>query len=1104
MKRVFSLLMVLWMGTLFAYYPINEPLVYPKNRILSTQSPQGKVSDEPCDWWYYWWTGVGDLTYWGVSNTGQGPIFVPRGLPELPPYDGSITQQYTYQARIGLDRGWNGVYPAGSAQPYTFAAGGWIGALYPVVIGKDTAWDTVVAKCAYYSDLGAMKVPEMENAGEVGDISGAGLYFSDMVIPEGFPHAGEYLFKQPGFDKEDYQALWPFADTSINKRRPGAKLDPAKGDIVSNQDTYAVCGDWISADDARVIWANPGGGPYQGRGMGIRVEVRTYSWNYDYNRDYLYINYKIRNMNDFPLRKLYLGYFMDNDIGDNPRPQGAWDDMIGFDKELNLGYTYDADAFEPGWKSPAGYIGCVLVETPEDIGLTGFLTWPNDPNLSIDHDTADGAKYEMMARKEFMTWVTPQDVRQLSASGPIEELKPGEEISFTVAIVAAPTLPELKAKARNAINQFETGYLGFAPPYSPIFTLRPGDGRVYISWDDRAEDYVDRMSGQKTFEGYRVYRSRTGLTGEWELLADYDLKGSYTKDTVVTKYLSGTSKATISFEGFEPEVAEGVYGDNQYTISFTDSVVRVDTTLDSTMVDDTLVVDTIIDPVAADYIVYNLTKQELYSYNPDAIKDGYGYFVIDKATNEPYPEKPGYHSGDKIYIDGFYVRIEDGKYDPAQPGADSTVNPKDVFVIKSYKAKPIGSQVGISHYLVDSTVTNGVTYYYTVTSYSRELPEYGVGSLESGKKKKWVIPRKEPMDMRQAGVDTISHPKGSGNALVKVVVVNPDEITGDEYRINFYPEKGDTIRYWRLTDVKRNKVLLDSITALSGERSVPVVDGLGISIDAVLVNGVDTEAVYDTMKSGWIKYDSIRKGWVKGKPNYGFLFKPDTGGLKYLSHDYEILFTPEGGKDVYGHSTPFEVRDSTLRKPAIFVYTDVAPKGEFSKGDIIKLYHRVDEKGLPRDHMLDMTVMVDTLLTPVPPKVGDFYYLKTLKAVTSDDEFVIKTTRSERLPSREVSLDSVRVVPNPYYIRAIWDESRVKQRIYFQGLPTDTTCTIRIFNAAGLLIREIKPEECNLGGGAKYWDLYTNEKLRAVSGLYIYQVVTKDGKSKVGKFVIIR
>jgi hypothetical protein len=98
-------------------------------------------------------------------------------------------------------------------------------------------------------------------------------------------------------------------------------------------------------------------------------------------------------------------------------------------------------------------------------------------------------------------------------------------------------------------------------------------------------------------------------------------------------------------------------------------------------------------------------------------------------------------------------------------------------------------------------------------------------------------------------------------------------------------------------------------------------------------------------------------------------------------------------------------------------------------------------------------------------------------------------------------VDNITIVPNPYYVRAPWDNNRFNQWIYFQHLPSH--CTIRIFTASGLLIRTLR-HDSEEGDGSETWDLLTEENMRAVSGLYIYQVEADDGKTAVGKFAIVR
>ena len=45
------------------------------------------------------------------------------------------------------------------------------------------------------------------------------------------------------------------------------------------------------------------------------------------------------------------------------------------------------------------------------------------------------------------------------------------------------------------------------PPEKPILKAIPGDGKVTLYWDDRAEKTFDAFYQRINFEGYRIYRS---------------------------------------------------------------------------------------------------------------------------------------------------------------------------------------------------------------------------------------------------------------------------------------------------------------------------------------------------------------------------------------------------------------------------------------------------------------------------------------------------------------------------------------------------------------------------------------------------------------------
>ena len=279
------------------------------------------------------WIEGGNLAQLPISNGGL------TGLYEAPSdwdgtYDGDMVEGYTV---------WNGYcadYPAGAGQYYLFSSGIWVGAICPSIVGGDTiGYEPRVATGAYTPDMSVMSP----------------LYLSSQMIPEGEPGAGDYLFFRPGVDPEPYQRRWPYADTaSINPKRRAYfgtdeyDLDPDRGDMVSFQDSWAVMGDWVPEDEGSFLWPSSG---YDTKGLGIRLEQRTYSWGSDFPvGDFIYLNYKIRNMNDFPLDSVYLGFFMDGDVGPGPLtgPEGPIDDLNGLDRSRNLGYVYDSNGREPG------------------------------------------------------------------------------------------------------------------------------------------------------------------------------------------------------------------------------------------------------------------------------------------------------------------------------------------------------------------------------------------------------------------------------------------------------------------------------------------------------------------------------------------------------------------------------------------------------------------------------------------------------------------------------------------------------------------------------------------------------------------------------------
>lgn len=147
----------------------------------------------------------------------------------------------------------------------------------------------------------------------------------------------------------------------------------------------------------------------------------------------------------------------------------------------------------------------------------------------------------------------------------------------------------------------------------------------------------------------------------------------------------------------------------------------------------------------------------------------------------------------------------------------------------------------------------------------------------------------------------------------------------------------------------------------------------------------------------------------------------------------------------------------------------------------------------------------------------DYYYYVVSHAGNLESSLFFTRTNLAANLQRQAGtrLDSIRVVPNPYNIRAARSLSLGfgLERIAFFDIPA--FCKISIFTERGDLIQQIEHTD---GSGDEYWDLVTTSRQTVVSGVYIaYFEVTEDyhdsntgallykkGENTFRKFVIIR
>jgi hypothetical protein len=83
----------------------------------------------------------------------------------------------------------------------------------------------------------------------------------------------------------------------------------------------------------------------------------------------------------------------------------------------------------------------------------------------------------------------------------------GETERFSMALIFGINTDDLFRRKKTVQQIYNANYRFAKPPEKPIVTVVPGDKKVTLYWDDRAEKTFDQFYQRINFEGYRVYRS---------------------------------------------------------------------------------------------------------------------------------------------------------------------------------------------------------------------------------------------------------------------------------------------------------------------------------------------------------------------------------------------------------------------------------------------------------------------------------------------------------------------------------------------------------------------------------------------------------------------
>lgn len=834
------------------------------------------------------------------------------------------------------------------------------------------------------------------------------------------------------------------------------------GEFSSDRDIYSVFDDSENS--------NPNGP------VGIEVEQTAFTYGRPYAEDMLFWDFTIHNKSGKHLTNVYVGYIAIF------RPDYDNEDLINIIDSNNDGnpdfvYVWDLNNIKDGaWAndpSDMGIIGLSILQTPKEIGVTDFHyfnrevmpkvdeeMWPiissnpNDPNIGIPEAFFHGSNLRIdTTHPDSLAKYFPKGapINFYIMTGPLE-LTPGESVKSSVAVVmgSAGNVPfqadttDLMNNLRITQQMFERKFQGSGPPSSPTLKAIAGNKSVRLAWDAKAEDSVDPLTGEKDFEGYKIYRSD-------------DLGKTWGKPV-------------------------------------TDSFGNV------------------------------------IGYKPIKIFD---------------------------LINGIQ-------------GQDPAFN------------QSLGNDSGIKHSFIDDNLLNGVEYWYCVTAFDRgnqdpdnleqsyqsplgssPMDANTVSVIPGVKAQNYIPPVYDPNIDEEGVIQPIG---GICQGLVKVDVIQPELLTGDNYLITFVDSvkkvEGNDTNYvlgfnlFRISAVSSDTVLLLNKHQFSDETldNLPIIDGFRLTVfDAP--SGVEfigwTKIHGDTCTFDWRtgpvdKY----KGRLDIVPETiytvdDFRITIDTnssGGLQAFWYDYflgelqdskqhlplkvEVITDPENPIDISSNTWLLEF---AIHAPSDFrnnFYSplgwDLVPGGKgYVKGspgyyekyaDLLVLEQVIIDEttndttysglylntnNFPDDYI---NADGDPVYRPaVRPSHGDEFTIRTYKPFRKEISYEFNIQKEHFNTSQKIDLNEIRVVPNPYIVSNIWETNQFGKKLMFNHLPNE--CKISIFTVAGDFIAEI---DHNDGKGFTFWDMRTYNDQYIAYGLYIYVVSIPNGQKKVGKFLVIK
>ncbi|KAA3610099.1 MAG: hypothetical protein D8M58_07305 [Calditrichaeota bacterium] len=742
-----------------------------------------------------------------------------------------------------------------------------------------------------------------------------------------------------------------------------------KGVIYADLETYFVANDaqdqeYLGFEDQVKYYPRDGvfieddntlqpGKPWGG--IGIRVSQRGFQWNNPQARDAIFWEYSIANISDYDLPKVAFGYWVDNGIG------GESDDEVGFfDRQLDMAYSWDNDGVGRAGVA-TGTMGFAYLESPgipydnrdndEDglideqrDNLATSIVGPTDGiadidkfleayNLELedlqdhwdadeDQDWQDGVDANNNNAYAFYDaasgeWVaesgdTPNDDVGTDGIGPFELNYDGPDANMTEGNHRPDYDPEFGSEPNFATTDVtESDMVGLTsfrlfpvPSHSFDFRWFRGDESMWeLIGQDSTLEFLGNISNLiETFASgpFPLFQGREERISMSELHAFDDLNGLQ----------SDEHSAPALFE--QKRIVQVIY-ESDYRFAKPPLMP----TLTATPGDGRVILtwNDIADTKTRDAFVGNINDFEGYKLYRASDKRFSDSEVITDGFGTPFIKKPIFQCDLKDGIIGFTD-----------------------FGLVNGASYNLGFDTGIVHHFIDSTVSNGRTYYYALVAYDFGAPDIGPGIAPS--ENTIIVDLDEQESIRSIGPNiavVIPRPAATGyeppsineteSNQISIGVVEPEILSNNAlkydhtYKVKFgidtldIPKDGDELIYdgnyliytpnsFYVYDVTMGNKLVYSETpenfAFSNIKYVEDIIRGDANNDTIRYttlfseNGFSTD-VFDglrlTINPGieFAEYDYSNSGWLTGSSP--IIISPAASDKNYFPWDYDLVFT---------------------------------------------------------------------------------------------------------------------------------------------------------------------------------------------------------------------